>query len=332
MLAYNLVSRFLSFAFSSFYGVPCISYFDDFSGVAPTKAIGDLCLSLFKDFSESLGFPVKDSKSEVGRKIQYLGLDIEAVEGVTVAVPSQKRVNYCELISAVVKSGVCSQSDADSLYGKLQWCSSNVFGRGLKVRLSPLLRQKFSKNGTMPEDLKWSLRFFGGRLLKPRVRRFVEPSKKVDFIAFSDAPLSGLGACVVPCGGGVFNFAARVPEGFHNSLPVGVNPIFILELVAAVFAVRVVSKFFRGDGVSNAVIFIDNNASLCSIVRAYTKCKIGLQVVGEFWSAVDGANVLPWVERIPSALNWADEPSRDPKNAHILTFEWAWPGFKLMSR
>ena len=90
---------------------------------------------------------------------------------------------------------------------------------------------------------------------------------------------------------------------------------------------RVLCEFFPFVGRANVVVLIDNNASLCSIVRAYSKCVVGLSVVSDFWYAVDSALITPWVERIPSDLNLADRPSRDPSGARSIPFNWAWPAF-----
>ena len=208
--------------------MPCISYFDDFSGVAPSN-VASFCLSIFTEFSGSLGFPVKGAKNECGEKIQYLGLDVEVADRVIISALLDKREKHRELISRILNSGMCSRSDADSLYGKLQWCSVSVFGRGAKVRLAPILRQKFSSAQTLPCDLVWALEFCRVFLSAPCIRGFVRPSQSVDFVAFSDASLGDLGVCIVGRDGSRSFFASSVPDDFHRRPPAGVNPIFILE-------------------------------------------------------------------------------------------------------
>ena len=153
---------------------------------------------------------------------------------------------------------------------------------------------------------------------------YVQPSSRVDFVVFSDASLTGLGVCVLTPSGPMRVFAAQTPVAFSNSLPAGSNEIFILGLIAALMALKVMSFLSPVEG-SNIVLFIDNNASLASIVRAFSKCPVGFSIVSEFWRLADSLSIVPWVERVESSLNLADAPSRLPgPEATFVPFENVW--------
>ena len=318
VLSYNLCSRFISCLYTKWFGVPCIAFFDDFSGASPAGAEKE-CVEAFLHLNEALGFRCKENKTCFGHAITFLGLRLAASSPILIELPSEKRERYMRQISDILLSRKCTVSDADSLYGRLQWAESLVFGRAQKVFLSPISRQKYSRSTKLSARLTSSLVWFQEFLSEPRARFFVNPSPLVDFVAFSDASLEGLGVCVLPREGPLKKFSSLVPKGFVSSLPPGSNAIFVLELIAALLCCQLLAKKVSCGG-KQAFLFVDNNASLSSLCKGASNCPVGESVILRFWSEVDRCGLCPWVERVPSAQNLADEPSRDVRAGDQVPF------------
>ena len=176
-------------------GLPCLACFDDFSGAVPV-GVEELCVRAFVFFNSILGFKCKEQKTCHGIDILFLGLRLAASCPVVIELPADKRKKYRDQIAAILSSGRCTVADADSLYGRLQWAESSVFGRAQKVYLVPIGKQKYSRSSALSARLIVSLKWFHEYLSEPRVRFFTEPSSSVDYVVFSDASLEGLGACV----------------------------------------------------------------------------------------------------------------------------------------
>ena len=319
VLGYNLVSRFLSCVFAIWFKLPCISFFDDFSGAAP-KSLGRLPLECFEAFNEALGFRVKREKSLRGNAVPFLGVRLESGPRVRLSLPCEKREKYSRQIADRLREGKCSPADADSLFGRLQWCESLLFGRAHRAYLVPVYRQKYARGSDVSARLRMALSWFLEFLSAPRVRFYAQPSSSVDFVVFSDASLAGLGACVVDQAGVRQDFGSLVPAGYTSSLPPGANAIFILEIWAAVLGILALSFRLNAEGRerANVFLFVDNNASLASLVRASSNCEVAQCAIRDFWRACSASGVTPWLERVESRFNWADGPSRDPTGAGAL--------------
>ena len=294
--------------------VPCLSFFGDFSGACPADVSG-LVLMCFMEFNSAMGFAVKAEKNEVGPSIQFLGVSVSIADGlsapIALALPEEKREKYASQIEEVLSSSFCPASTADSIFGRLQWAESLIFGRVHRAFLMSICMQKFSRSAAVSPRLEGALRWFKKFLSRRRVRIFSKPSDKIDFVVFSDASTTGLGVCVVSPSLEKWYFAASVPHDFDLVLPVGASKIFTLECAAALFAMRVVAEFLPGVE-KRVCLFVDNNVSISSIIRAYSRCELASRVIAAFWECAVERKISPWVERVRSSQNLADAPSRAP--------------------
>ena len=150
----------------------------------------------------------------------------------------------------------------------------------------------------------------------------------------SDASLRGLGVCIISPPGGRRRsasragapvneqypprgrrrcFSAKVPEDLFVHNQQYVSHIFVLEIAAALLAMRlIVQQKKPGEADLNVVVLVGNDAALTALVRGSTKCPVAAQYVYAFWRAAREGGVCPWIERIPTKNNWADAPSRTP--------------------
>ena len=105
--------------------------------------------------------------------------------------------------------------------------------------------------------------------------------------------------------------SSKVPDEFAATVPKGVNLIFLLEMLAAVFAISLVPEFQNGSrNRANLILLVDNVASQVALTRGGTSDPLCSRTARRFWKQADNIGVFPWLERVPSAANLADPPSR----------------------
>ena len=121
----------------------------------------------------------------------------------------------------ILGSGKCSRADADSLFGRLIFCESAVFGRANRVFLSPIYYQKFTYSGEISDSLRRALLWFKDFLNAPILRMYNPEHVQTDFVVFSDASLEGLGVVVCSRDSKRYYFSSLVPQAFSKSLPDG---------------------------------------------------------------------------------------------------------------
>ncbi len=58
------------------------------------------------------------------------------------------------------------------------------------------------------------------------------------------------------------------------------------------------------------ILFVDNDAAKECLIKGTTKSKASAKLVANFWCKASEAELFIWVERVASASNPADAPSR----------------------
>ena len=84
------------------------------------------------------------------------------------------------------------------------------------------------------------------------------------------------------------------------------------ELLPAQLAIEVWAQAVTGRRV---ILFVDNDAARAALVKGTTKVRPSARIVSKFWEAAASHEVYAWIDRVPSASNVADGPSRG-------CFEW----------
>ena len=104
-------------------------------------------------------------------------------------------------------------------------------------------------------------------------------------------------------------YTAPAPDDFVSSLSVKENPIFILEIYAAILGASIIKDTARTP--LSALLFIDNNAAIVTILKGHCPRSIlASRAIFHFWRTFNLSGRPVWVERVESARNLADEPSR----------------------
>ena len=347
VISYNYVSNFVAAAFSIIYKTPVVAFYDDFAGPAVTKALGELTLRSFTFFNRVMGFVVNERKCVVGPAVTFLGLNVglpfqmfddnqpdvvgtldgfcrEAFAAklsragvcestpVFLWMPEEKRAALREQILVTLSGDEISHVAADQIFGRLIWAESGLFGRGHRSYMVPILLAKYSSSTKISPSLRSSLTWFAEFLESPRnlIRQYRPCDPRSHVVAFSDASLSRIGA-VLRDQNNCWVVSSKVPDEFAATVPKGVNLIFLLEMLAAVFAISLVPEFQNGSrNRANLILLVDNVASQVALTRGGTSDPLCSRTARRFWKQADLIGVFPWLERVPSAANLADPPSR----------------------
>ena len=90
---YNVFSRIVAELFTKIFGIPIISFFDDFDSLAPGP-LARRALDSPNAFCEILGIRPRPGKSDVGPRVNFLGIRGSspcAANGVKLQIPPQWR-------------------------------------------------------------------------------------------------------------------------------------------------------------------------------------------------------------------------------------------------
>ncbi len=58
------------------------------------------------------------------------------------------------------------------------------------------------------------------------------------------------------------------------------------------------------------IMYIDNEAARCGLIKGSSPTRDSAWLINEFWRSEAAAETNTWIERVPSASNCADHPSR----------------------
>ena len=85
--------------------------------------------------------------------------------------------------------------------------------------------------------------------------------------------------------------------------------IYTLEIYAACLGAFHLSTL---NGTGPALFFIDNDAATSALIRGTSDDETARLLIDIFWRTCTRSRITPWIERVCSKNNPADEPSRGP--------------------
>ena len=97
-------------------------------------------------------------------------------------------------------------------------------------------------------------------------------------------------------------------------------PIVAVELLAVLLAFFMFEEALSS---RSAIIFVDNDAGRQALIKGYSRCPIACALVERICKCEVDTRALTFFERVPSASNIADAPSRGAAPASLDS--WAGP-------
>ena len=121
-------------------------------------------------------------------------------------------------------------------------------------------------------------------------------------------------------------FSEIVPTSLMKCyLSVSQNPIYLVELPAALVAISLWSNLYPHRYVVNN---IDNEASSSALVKAWSSVKYANNIIGKYVELEMQYFGKPWFSRVASCSNPSDDPSRlkvsELLNAGVQRFQFDW--------
>jgi hypothetical protein len=298
--------------------LPLGKYVDDYF-LVEEKGAADVGLEcLCRVFRCLLGnSAINDKKVALGNPLTVLGFDVFLGPAwASFALNEAKRLSWTKGLADFLESGFMTADDAAQYAGRLSFASTFLFRRLGRAMLKPFFAQQY---GT-PDDcrvsrqLRLAIVWWLEALGRPQCEVFPFSSAQVQTVeVFTDAASGGAGrvphiAAVVFVNGYCFYAHTEVTEAWMNwFLPRGDGQIMGLELLAVIFAQETFEKILTGRAVR---FWIDNDGGCNGLIKGGASAPDHNMLVHRFWTKNFRDSVKPWEDRVPSADNIADGPTR----------------------
>ena len=322
VLDYNLLSRFVVCAARRQLGVPTSGYFDDFLLMGredDAEAMADdfQCL-----FSRIIGLVFGDAKKRVGTSLTYLGVcvDLSSPPLITCRITDDRKRALIVKLENILSTNSLSSTDAAKLLGQLSFVQQSMCGAVGRAYLHPLISRQYSKShfqvlgARLREALVWWLHV----LQRSSFSRVIDPlfisSPCSPLCVYTDASLGFLGVCILYK---QHRYYGGCPSALLHREEVNIQ-LYETEAVlsAQCFCNRFFSSLFPTLDLPYQqipqVFFVDSECAQMTLVKGYSTNTACNAMVRSFWSeAVSSGASRVWLERVASAANIADMPSRD---------------------
>ena len=297
-------------------------FYDDIPLLEP-KLTSRLCSLTIEGILDILGWsysrdptkykPFSETFSLLGMQLNVGSLS----EGFITLSNKESRVNnLLEEACRLKQEGTLSRALASSLRGKLNFMNSFVAGRCLKTACRALANVAHGPRIPALSELK-SLGSCMESCLRKLAARVIHVGKAIPpLIVFTDAAYeSGTATWGIVCidlhSGTRFVSGGNIPDAVITSWQEDGSSQIIAQAEAfALLLARRVCKHLLKDRL--VTFYIDNESTRFAVIRGSSPCRSLLHIVTQFLECELEDGAIPWVERVPSASNIADLPTKPP--------------------
>ena len=323
VMAFNRVARALRLILSELFAVVNTNFFDDFCQLE-CDALCDSSWRTAELVMRLLGWKIsmsEDKRSPFSKQFNLLGAVIDlslTTSGVVSVQNKPSRISDLEsLVENICSSQTVTLSTLETLKGRLLYAAGHTFGRCTQLAIQ--LISKVSRRGPLgllDDKLKDVIKGALKCLVDAKPRRVSAWSGRLPVIVFTDGACEEQGEMVThgatlydPESSLALMFGDKVPSSWTKRWKSEGRKQLICQ--AELFPILVAKHTWRWALKERAVLwFIDNNAALAAIIRAYSP------VLDSYEMLVINAKLdvelqcLHWYTRVPSKSNLSDEPSR----------------------
>ena len=323
VIHYNCFSRILGVLVNKIFGIPLVTYFDDYGAMTP-DVINKLALDTTKIFLLTLGVFLKDDKTKLGSTMTFLGVQgifPSPTNGMTleVSLPADKKQKWADAITRILDLGVITHDQLESLIGRLSFSQTSIFGRFGRPMLTHLYT-KLNAHRYHPvletkeiRILQWwrtSLLNLASRTVRPQ-------NDTPDWVVSTDAATSTsiIAAVLVNRDEFVENetirhvYATKTGD-YWVRLFETTNLIYGLEMLALLATLHIIGTPLRN---KNVTFHIDNKNAFDALVKNNSKSTIITAMTQLIWHKIRELGITAWFEWIPGNRNIADLPTRGVK-------------------
>ena len=264
-------------------------------------------------------------------------LDLSEVHNglVTFKHTDSRRAELDESLSRHLAEDSLTSKEAESLRGRLIWFDSLLFGRIANLSLHEIGKRAtdMGHQHKLTSGLKRSLEFFRDRIVNGPPIKISKSVGETIFI-FTDGAFEPQSSTPGTIGGVLYRQDGTVESFFSEVAPDQLmkfylqqseNPIYLIELLAALIALKIWGPKFQQRFV---VSFIDNEASRAALIKAWSDVPAANNILRLYVDDEMEHGWKPWFGRVPSHSNPADDPSRLiidgllKMNGEHISFDW----------
>ena len=296
-------------------------YFDDFLSLSESslERHTDMIISMLFSL---LGWKLSEHKLipyDSVCKVLGVQLDLREVSlGTALVVNTDERIDELILMQSLdeaLKSGVLSRKDTERLRGRLQFASSQIFGRMMRWRVKVLSKHLANGVSRMTQQTLDALEGIKGHLSKNIPRRITGNKARI-FHIYVDASFdldkwSGIGGMLVDEYGHVLRFFSEKvhPHLLNRILAKGQKTVIQeLEMAAVLASLKLWGKILSEGEV---VVFTDSESVRGSFLSNHSANSGCHALLHEIFAIEELLMMSIWIERVPSQSNPADILSRE---------------------
>lgn len=228
-----------------------------------------------------------------------------------------RRAELDETLSRHLAENSLTSKEAESLRGRLIWFDSFLFGRIANLSLHEIGKRAtdIGHQHKLTPGLRRSLEFFKDRIVNGPPIKISKSVGETIFI-FTDGAFEPQSSTPGTIGGVLYRQDGTVESFFSEIVPAQLmkfylqqsdNPIYLIELLAALVALKVWGPKFQRRFV---VSFVDNEASRAALIKAWSDVPAANNILRLYVDDEMEHGWKPWFGRVPSHSNPADDPSR----------------------
>ena len=317
VINYNRVAQAVSGLLQRMFHLPCDNFFDDFWLVGPLHLIQRI-FDMFGEVHALLNLEIKVEKDLQPTFIGELLGHVVNLSGLpyTISNSDRRKAGILALVGEALRSGRLRPRVAGELAGKFAFACTALYGRVGRAALKPVYERQhakvhFSANShTISQQLRAALLCIQG-IVHSSPPRVVLPSffgSRPSTLAYTDGQGEGwIAAVIFPRPPLQPAYAAmQLPEDLCR-LFAPRNPIEQIETAAVLLLFEIFAAELRDTDVR---LFVDNVAAQGSLVRGFSRSLSQAVLCGAVWTRAALARVGLWVDRVESAANVADIPTR----------------------
>ena len=317
---FNRVSRSLLHLALHLAGMIGGVYFDDFPLLepAPTARMGSLAIECLLDalgwsyaVGDDKGRPFEETFDLLGMRLSVGGL----LAGQVALANKPSRVEKIRAqASGMASSGCVTRREAASLHGQLNFMVGFAAGRAMKIACRALANICYMNRSPSVEEVKSLGRFILKTLSDARPRTFSLRAQGSPVSIFTDASyekgVARWGIVLLDQSSDRRWVAAGEisPKLVDFWLAEGIEQVISqAEAFALVLSRRACASELAG---KRCIFYVDNDAARYTCIKASSPSRSLLSLACLFYASESADGVVSWIERVPSASNVADLPSR----------------------
>eukprot|EP00396_MALV-II-16_sp_LP-1_P000345 gene345-340_t len=315
------------------------NYYDDFP--APVRLKDKTLLPHFLRLCKLLRSAVNESKVQFGRQIKYLGLMLQWQQSasawrIDVSLSDPRKEKLIHDMNDYLSRNALSPGEAKKASGRLMWANQICCGRIGRGMAQPFYCRANSKNGGKVFKLNGKLRAaisWWVRLLSDREVGFQRSipltgrATSLPVVLYTDASEDGIGAVLFDAARKEVRWVQVDVDGAKERDPrTGKVEISRLETEAVVISHDAFSSYLKGRDV---IHFVDNTVSQSNVTSGTARDERSARMVEQFWVIQARLSGFCWIERVASASNVSDLPSRRrhpidafPKGHPVRAWGW----------